>query len=146
MINKSLIEISVVPLFPSFTVLCSQTSELRSHFGCFPLEPRKETEVKELKCIALWLEPTTFIQMNFSKRFSHQSVVKLESTNVVSWNVSCCQGFWYLSHNATFICKKAQLLQCIYESVINHIKFHHDGSWHLSLEPLIGGFGQWWTE
>lgn len=48
------------------------------------------------------INPTT----PFSR--SYQGMVKLEGTNVVSWNVSCCQRFCYLSHDATLICKTTQ--------------------------------------
>lgn len=37
---------------------------------------------------------------------SHQGVVELEGTNVVSGNVGSRQWFWYLSHDAAFICSK----------------------------------------
>lgn len=36
---------------------------------------------------------------------SYQGVVKLEGANVVSWNVSRRQRFWYLSHDAALICR-----------------------------------------
>lgn len=43
----------------------------------------------------------------FGRVWSYQGMVKLEGTNVVSWNVSCRQGFRYLSYDTALICIKS---------------------------------------
>lgn len=55
------------------------------------------------------LSPRSTPYMQYLKG-SYQCMVKLEGTNVVSRNVSCCQGFWYLSHDTTLICRKITFL------------------------------------
>lgn len=65
----------------------------------------------------LKLNWTTLIPFKMKSNMNtHQGVVELEGTNVVSWDVGRRQRFRYLSHDPTFICRgkhqaSAHLLQ-----------------------------------